>query len=73
MMPTKKKIQEEKIVEEPRFGLREFSVHYKAVNSVSGADREFEGWLIEQLNDRFPVVTCDMEMATRIREIKFER
>lgn len=62
-------IKTEKI-EEPKFALDEFSVQYTI---PTGVDRQFEGWLVEQLNDRFPSVSCDLELSTRIRRITFRR
>ena len=70
-MATKKKTESKGTIEQSIFGMEEFSISYHAGNS--GVDHKFEGWIIEKLNDRFPIVTCDLEMSTRIRSINFRR
>ena len=70
-MPTKKKSDAQGTVKQAVFDRDEFSVNYYVGNR--GVDHEFEGWIIEMLNDRFPGVSCDLEMSTRIRNITFRR
>jgi len=75
-MATKKKHTEKKVVEEKltgqEFSIDEFTISYK-IQNPDGCDRSFDGWLIEQLENRFPVVSCDLELSTRIRRINFRR
>ena len=72
-MATKKKVEPKPTVEQKEFDLREFTVRYKWSGNSEGVERGFEGWLIEQLENRFPVVSCDLEMSTRIRSLTFRR